>query len=113
MKSCKMRGGDKPMRMRYLALAIAVLSALVAVALGIRAGTVGTGASLWHNLVVLVPSVLAVVGGIALLYSEFASTYILIAAILIFGLSENWIPMTILVIAGAIDFHFSPSPRRK
>ena len=99
--------------MLLFAMVIAVLASLVAVALGIRAGTVGTEASLWRNVGVLTPSVVAVAGGIMCLYSPSWATYLLGAAALMFGLAENWLPLALVVAAGGIEFYFGPAPRAK
>jgi hypothetical protein len=89
-----------------VALLLAVPSAVVTIAMGVSAGHVGSGASLWRNLIVLLPSILAVAGGITCLKYPKATTYLLGTAVLIFGLSENWIALALGVAAGGIEFYF-------
>jgi hypothetical protein len=99
------------MAMRIVALVLAVLAGIVAVVSAANAGQIGSGAPLWRNVIVLLPSVLAIAGGISCLNYPKAATYLLGAAVLIFGLSENWIGLTLGVAAGAIEFHFGRSPK--
>lgn len=96
--------------MRIVALVFAVLAGVVAVLIAANAGTMGADAPLWRNVIVLLPSVLAVAGGIACLNYPKAATYLLGAAVLIFGLSDNWIALALGVAAGAIEFHFGRAP---
>ena len=97
--------------MLVVALLLATLAAIVTVVMGVSAGHVGLAAPLWGNVVVLVPSALAVAGGIACLQHPTAATYLLCAAVLIFGLAENWTGLALCVAAGAIEFHFGPAPK--
>jgi hypothetical protein len=96
--------------MRIVALVLAVLAGVVTVVSAANAGQIGSGVVLWRNVIVVLPSALAIVGGIACLNYPKAATYLLGAAVLIFGLSENWIGLALGVAAGAIEFYFGQTP---
>jgi hypothetical protein len=96
--------------MRIVALVFAVLAGVVVVVRAVTAGEIGFEAPLWRNVIVLLPSVLAIVGGITCLNHPKAATYLLGTAVLIFGLTENWTGLALGVVAGAIEFHFGRAP---
>jgi hypothetical protein len=96
--------------MRIVALVLAVIAGVAAIATALNAGTIGSVVPLWRNISVLLPSILAAVGGIMCFNHPKAATYLLGAAALMFGLAENWIPLALVVAAGGIEFHFGRPP---
>jgi hypothetical protein len=98
------------MVMRVAALVLGILAGVVAMALAVKAGDIGPAASMWRNVSVLLPSVLAAAGGVMCLNHPMAATYLLGGAALIFGLGENWIGLALVLAAGALEFHFGRPP---
>jgi hypothetical protein len=98
------------MVMRIVASGLAVLAAVTAVIVAANDGELNYGNPISRNAMVLLSSFFSIAGGAACLNHPKAATYLLGGAVLIFGISENWIPLILGVVAGAIEFHFGRAP---